>query len=145
MSAVLVSTIDIDTPASAVWSVLTDFANYGTWSNFSHAEGEARVGTRLHMKMPGMSFRPTVTVAERDHKLAWVGTLAGGWLFRGEHSFTLSTNPDGSTHLTNREEFSGVLTTLTKPLLKQTGDNGYAAFNRGLKSHIEVATAAPAS
>ena len=69
MSAVLVSTVDIDAPVHAVWSALTDFTSYEKWSNFSHAEGEARVGSRLVMRMPGMRFRPTITVADTDERL----------------------------------------------------------------------------
>jgi hypothetical protein len=141
MSAVLVSTVDIDAPAPEVWSALTDFVRYGEWSNFSQAEGEARVGSRLVMRMPGMRFRPTITVADTDERLCWVGTLGSRRLFHGEHSFTLSTNADGTTRVTNREEFSGLLTTLASPLLKVSGDNGYMAFNRGLKRHVEASIA----
>lgn len=140
MSAALVSTVDIDAPAREVWSVLTDFAGYEKWSNFSRAEGEAQVGSRLVMRMPGMRFRPTITVADADQRLCWVGTLGSGRLFHGEHSFTLSTNADGTTRVTNREEFSGLLATLASPLLKTTGDNGYVAFNRGLKRRVENLT-----
>ena len=56
----------------------------------------------------------------------------------------MSTNADGTTRVINREEFSGLLTTLASPLLKLTGDNGYMAFNRGLKRHVE-ASIAPSS
>jgi hypothetical protein len=107
MNAVLTAVIDIDATPEAVWDVLTDFAAYGQWSNFSAAEGTARVGTRLTMRMPGMSFRPTVTVATPGQELRWAGTLGVKQLFHGQHSFILSPNHDGTTRLTNREEFSG--------------------------------------
>jgi hypothetical protein len=53
------------------------------------------------------------------------------------HSFILLANPDGTTHLTNHEEFSGGLTTLMQRFMKQDSDNGYTAFNAGLKRQVE--------
>ncbi|MCX5079322.1 SRPBCC family protein [Streptomyces sp. NBC_00513] len=41
MDAVLTAVIDIDATPEEVWNVLTDFATYGEWSNFSAAEGTA--------------------------------------------------------------------------------------------------------
>src|SRR5215510_8678922 len=118
MNAVFTAIIDIDATPQAVWDVLTDFAAYGQWSTFSTAEGTAQVGTRLTLRMPGMTFRPTVTVATPGHELRWIGTLGVKQIFHGQHSFVLSTNGDGTTRLTNREEFSGVLVTLTRPLMR---------------------------
>ncbi len=137
MKVVFTSVIDIDATPVAVWEVLTDFASYGEWSNFSKAEGVARVGSRLSMRMPGMSFRPTVTVATPGQELRWVGTLGVKQLFHGQHSFVLSRNDDGTTRLTNHEEFSGALVTLTRPLLKTPKNDGYAAFNRAIKRRVE--------
>jgi hypothetical protein len=140
MDAVLTAVIDIDATPEAVWNVLTDFSAYGEWSNFTAAEGTAHVGNKLTMRMPGMTFRPTVTVATPCQELRWVGTLGTKRLFHGQHSFVLSPNPDGTTRLTNREEFSGVLVTLTRRLIKTPKHDGYAAFNKGLKQRVESRT-----
>jgi hypothetical protein len=140
MNAVFTAVIDIDAAPEAVWEVLTDFAAYGQWSTFSTAEGTAQVGTRLTMRMPGMSFRPTVTVATPGRQLRWAGTLGVKQLFHGQHSFILAPNHDGTTRLTNREEFSGVLTTLTRPFLRTPKGNGYDAFNKSLKRRVEART-----
>lgn len=140
MDAVLTAVIDIDATPEAVWNVLTDFATWGEWSNSSAAEGTAHVGSRLTMRMPGMTFRPTVTVATPGQELRWAGTLGTKRLFHGQHSFLLSSNDDGTTRLTNREEFSGALTTLTRRFLKTPKHDGYAAFNTGLKQRVEGLT-----
>ena len=137
MSYVITTAVDIDAGAEEVWDVLVDFPAYGEWSNFSSAQGTAQVGTRLTMRMPGFRFRPTVTIVEPGHQLQWVGTLLTRRLFHGEHSFILVSRPDGTTHLTNREEFSGALVTLTQRFMKRADDNGYTAFNAGLKKHVE--------
>ncbi|MEU5599162.1 SRPBCC domain-containing protein [Streptomyces sp. NPDC020298] len=140
MDAVLTAVIDIDATPEEVWKVLTDFSTYGEWSTFSSAEGTAEVGSRLTMHMPGMTFRPTVTVAAPSQELRWAGTLGTKRLFHGQHSFTLSPNRDGTTRLTNHEEFSGALTTLTRRFLRTPKRDGYAEFNQGLKQRVEGLT-----
>ena len=137
MSYVIKTEVDINASKEAIWDVLVDFPRYGEWSNFSRVEGTAQVGERLSMKMPGFSFRPTVTVAEPGERLQWSGTLISERLFLGRHSFILLARPDGTTHLTNHEEFSGALTTLMQRFMKQSNDNGYTAFNAGLKRQVE--------
>ncbi|WOX07475.1 hypothetical protein [Streptomyces sp. N50] len=52
-----------------------------------------------------------------------------------------SANHDGTTRLTNHEEFSGVLVTLIRPFLRTPKKDGYAAFNTGLKQRVEDRTA----
>ncbi|MCX5602916.1 SRPBCC domain-containing protein [Streptomyces phaeochromogenes] len=140
MDSALTAVIDIDATPQAVWDVLTDFATYGEWSTFTSAEGTAHVGSRLTMRMPGMTFRPTITVATPGQELRWVGTLGTKRLFHGQHSFALSPNPDGTTRLTNHEEFSGALVTLTRRLLRTPKHDGYAAFNNSLKQQVEDRT-----
>jgi hypothetical protein len=140
MSYVITTAVDIKASAETVWKVLVDFGAYGEWSNFSRAEGVAQVGSRLTMRMPGFSFRPTVTVVEPGQELQWAGTLFSKRIFHGTHSFILVSKPDGTTHLTNREEFSGALVALARPFMKQMGDNGYTKFNAGLKRHVESRT-----
>jgi hypothetical protein len=137
MSYVINTEVDIEASTNAVWRVLVDFAAYGEWSNFSRAEGVAQVGSRLTMRMPGFSFRPTVTVVEIGKRLQWAGTLFSKRFFHGTHSFILVSKPDGSSHLINREEFSGALVALARPFMKGTGDNGYTRFNMGLKRYVE--------
>lgn len=138
MTVVLTTTIDIDASAEAVWGVLTDFASYGDWSNFSSIEGAPVEGARLAIRMPGMSFSPTVTAVTPHRELQWAATVLTRRLFLGQHSFRLSTNPDGTTLLTNTELFEGIAVAPFKRLLERDHkDTGYAAFNRGLKAYVE--------
>ena len=137
MSYVITTEIDINAGPEAVWGALVDFPRYGQWSTFSRVEGTAQVGNRLSMKMPGFSFRSAVTLARPGEQLQWSGTLISERLFLGRHTFILLAKPDATTHLTNHEEFSGGLTTLMQRFMKQSNDNGYTAFNAGLKRHVE--------
>lgn len=137
MSYVVRTETDVDAAPDAVWAVLVDFPRYGRWSTFSSAEGRVEVGSRLTMRMPGFTFHPRVTVVEPGRRLQWSGTLLSERLFVGRHSFVLTPNPDGTTHLLNLEEFAGVLTSLLGRFTRKGGDNGYTAFNAGLKQEAE--------
>ncbi|RKN38269.1 SRPBCC domain-containing protein [Micromonospora endolithica] len=144
MSAAITTTIDIVASPQAVWEVLTDFAAYPDWNPFMRrVEGTPRVGTKLvvHLSPPGgrgMRFKPTVLVANPGQELRWLGKLGFSGLFDGEHSFVLTANADGTTHLTHSERFSGILVTLLKGTLKNTRA-GFDAFNQALKQRVETA------
>lgn len=139
MSSTITTSIDIDAPVEQVWKSLTDFPNWPEWSDFHSIEGEPVEGGTLKIRMPGMAFTPTLTRVDPNHAFAWTGTAVGRWLFRGQHTFTLDPNPDGTTRLTNREEFTGLIATISRPLMQRidSSASGYAAFNRSLKRHVE--------
>lgn len=141
--AITISTdVDIDAIPERVWEVLTDFASYRDWNPFmDRVEGDAQVGRKLvvHMSPPGgrgMTFKPTVLVATPGQELRWLGKLAFGGLFDGEHSFVLSRQPDDTTRLTHSESFRGLLVGSLKGTLKGT-DEGFVAFNQALKQRVE--------
>jgi hypothetical protein len=140
MSIVIKTSIDINAAAKDVWAVLTDFPAYGEWSNFSEIDGVAEAGTKLAMKMPGMSFGSTVTAATPEQKLEWAAKLLSPGIFEGRHTFTLTSNSDGSTHLDNTEIFSGGLIWPFASLFKHSENgraNGYDGFNQALKQRVE--------
>jgi len=143
MSTAINTTIDINASPRAVWDVLTDFSAYGDWNPFmDRAEGTAEVGARLVIHMSpnggrGMTFKPTVLAATPGQELRWLGKLGVGGLFDGEHSFVLTPNADGTTHLTHGERFSGILVTLMSGTLKNT-HAGFEAFNHALKQRVET-------
>ena len=140
MSIVIATEIDIVATPDQVWDVLADFPAYGEWSNFSMIDGVPQVGTRLAMKMPGMSFGSTVTAATPDQKLEWAATIINEAIFCGRHTFVLTANPDGTTHLANVETFSGALVWPLQGLFKNNEKrraNGYDGFNQALKQRVE--------
>lgn len=137
MSIVLTSTITIGATPAQVWDVLTDFPAYGEWSNFSSVDGTAEHGTRLHIRMPGMSFRPYVTAATLHQELEWSAKILTERLFLGRHTFTLTGQDGGTTLVTNRETFSGASVVPFRRLFASRDDDGYAAFNQALKKRVE--------
>lgn len=144
MSAAISATIDIDANPQAVWEVLTDFPSYGDWNPFmDRVEGAPKVGSKLVVHITpnggrGMTFKPTVLAATPDQELRWLAKLGFGGLFDGEHSFVLTPNADGTTHLVQSERFSGVLVSLLRATLKNT-HAGFGAFNHALKQRAETA------
>lgn len=140
MSIVIATEIDIAATPGQVWDVLSDFPNYGEWSNFSRVDGVPQVGTRLAMKMPGMSFGSTVTAAVPNEKLEWAATIINVSISCGRHTFVLTSNPDGTTHLANVEIFSGALVWPLQGLFRQNEKrraNGYDGFNQALAKRVQ--------
>ena len=144
MPATISTTVDIDAAPAAVWDVLTDFSAYERWNPFmDRVQGRAEVGSTLVVHLSpsggrGMTFRPTVLVAEPGRELRWAGRLGLRGLFDGEHSFVLTRRPDGTTRLTHGESFSGILVALLKGTVRNS-HAGFEAFNAALKQRVETA------
>ena len=137
--------IEINAPAEKVWRVLTDFAAYPDWNPFvRRVEGEVRVGARLHVYIQpaggkGMSFRPTVLVADHNRELRWLGHLWLPGLFDGEHSFSIEPLAEGHVRFVQRERFGGLLVPLLSKMLDGDTRRGFEEMNRALKLRAESA------
>jgi hypothetical protein len=135
---------DIAAPVQTVWAELSAVAAYAEWNPFiTTFQGELVAGSRLKVRIvpPGgrpMTFRPTVTVVEEGKRLEWLGRLVLPGVFDGRHSFLLEDMGDGSTRLTQAEEFSGVLVPFTRSVLERT-HAGFAAMNEALRLRAEQA------
>lgn len=139
MSIVFTTEVDINATVDEVWDVLTDFDNYGEWSNFSSVDGTAQVGQKLRMRMPGFRFTSTVATATPGEELRWVAKIFTEGFFFGQHSFVLGDGPDGTTRVTNTEEFSGALASPFKGVFARSDrTGGYTEFNRALKQRVET-------
>ena len=135
--------IEINAPAEKVWQVLTDFAAYPEWNPFvRRGEGEVSVGARLHVYIQpsggkGMSFRPTVLVADPNREFRWLGHLWLPGLFDGEHSFVIEPLGDGRVRFVQRERFGGLLVPLLSKMLDGDTRRGFEEMNRALKLRAE--------
>jgi hypothetical protein len=135
--------IDINAPAEKVWRVLTDFAAYPRWNSFvRRVEGEVCVGARLHVFIQpsggkGMSFRPTVLVADPNREFRWLGHLSVPGLFDGEHSFSIEPLVEGRVRFVQKERFGGLLLPLLWKMLDGDTRRGFEKMNRALKVRCE--------
>jgi len=136
--------IDIGASSARVWNVLTDFAEYPNWNPFVKSiAGQAEKGTRLVARIVpeggrGMTFKPTVLVADQEKELRWLGRFLVPGLFDGEHYFVIESNPAGTTRLVHGERFSGLLAMLASSRLDRDTRRGFIAMNKALKARAEA-------
>ena len=130
------TTVHINAGPDAVWDVLTDFASYQERNPGTHIEGAPEVGTKLHVHLTGMSFKPKVLAATPGKELRWLGTLGHRGIAAGEHYFVLTTNDDGTTRLNHGERYSGALIALATHN-SRNNDASYQAFSQALKHRVE--------
>ncbi|MDJ0637963.1 MAG: SRPBCC domain-containing protein [Paracoccaceae bacterium] len=135
--------IEIEAPASAVWSELADGKAYPDWNPFvKHLSGELEAGSRLDITIQSegnapMNFTPEVLVADADEELRWVGRLGITGIFDGEHYFILEENDRGTTILHHGENFRGILGYPVLALIGEDTHNGFLAMNDALKARVE--------
>ena len=116
----ILTTIAIDAPPAAVWSVLTDTDAYPVWNPMiAGLKGQLRKGAVIE-NIEGYGadrtiIWPTVLAADPDRELRWRGYLWGvPGLFVGEHYFLLRPAARG-TLFTQGEHFTGALLWLFDP------------------------------
>ena len=130
--------IKIMASPSKVWSVLTNFNSYPLWNPFIKSlTGEVKVGNKIKVVMPGMTFKPTVLKFNQPSEFSWIGHFLFPGLFDGEHSFVLATNEDGSTTFKQSETFNGVLVSFFSKILDKKTKPGFEQFNMKLKEQAE--------
>ena len=134
-------TTEINAPAEVVWAQLADTAAFADWNPFMpRLDGALSEGERLQVRITppgakGMTFRPTVTAAEENRKLEWLGRFLVPGLFDGRHTFLLEPTASGC-RLTQEETFTGVLVPLLASTLAKT-EEGFRQMNEALKERAE--------
>ena len=137
----ILTAVDIDAPADAIWSVLVDFKTYPEWNPFiRRLVGEAKVGARLEVtaqpegRKP-MTFKPTVLVARPGRELRWLGRVLMPGIFDGEHAFMIEPQAKGC-RLRHEETFNGLLVPMVGAMLGDTA-RSFANLNDALKQRVE--------
>jgi len=139
------SEIEIQASAERVWQLLTDFTSFPQWNPFiRRASGTVQPGERLEVKIKpsgasGMTFRPTVLIAEPNRELRWLGRLLIPGLFDGEHIFTIEPLGANRVRFVQREIFTGLLVPLFARRLDTDTRRGFEEMNQALKVRAERA------
>jgi hypothetical protein len=138
----LETSIEINTSAERVWSLLMDFAAYPRWNPFVRSiEGAPSVGKPLKVVIQspgsgGMRFRPVVLACEVAREFRWKGKLWMAGLFDAEHYFRIEPRSGGVLFMQG-EMFSGLLVPLFRRSLDGAIKRGFVLMNEALKQEAE--------
>ena len=114
--------INIQAPSEKLWNLLTNAADFPRWnSTVSSIEGTIAQGQKLALRVPisDRTFSPRVTELVPGRRMVWCDGMAP--MFKGERTFTLTPQPDGSTDFEMVETFSGVMLPMIKGSLPDFG------------------------
>jgi hypothetical protein len=141
---VLHTEIEVDATPEQVWKVLADRQAYAEWNPFIiSSTGELAAGgtiTNVLRDTEGKetTFTPELLVVEPNKELRWVGKIAFGGIFDGEHAFRLEELPNGRTRLIHEETFRGVAVPFAKSMLTRTIEPQFIAMNHALAARAAV-------
>ncbi|MEM9163321.1 MAG: SRPBCC domain-containing protein, partial [Cyanobacteria bacterium P01_F01_bin.4] len=79
-------------------------------------------------------FQPVIAMMQPGVCLKWVSKIPG---LRSEHSFELQEITPGRTRYLHRDTFSGVLSKVFLPFIRQDEKQGLRRMAQQLKTHVE--------
>jgi hypothetical protein len=142
---VLHTELEIDASPEQVWSALTDRENYPAWNPFIvSSTGELKVGTTITNVLRDTNgkdteFTPELLAVEPGRELRWIGKIAFGGVFDGEHAFRIEPLPNGRSKLIQEETFRGAAVPFTVGMLRDTIEPQFHAMNRAIAERAKSA------
>ncbi|MDX2214298.1 MAG: SRPBCC domain-containing protein [Oculatellaceae cyanobacterium bins.114] len=136
--------IEINAPRAVVWQALVHKEDWLRWNTFLFDRSpnqQFERGRSLLLSLKRVAgedeteFQAKITQVHSDVCLQWVSTAPG---FRNEHIFELQDIGRGWTKYTHREQFSGFVTRLALPFIRQDEQQGLRRMARELKQHVEL-------
>jgi hypothetical protein len=135
--------IQINAPASAVWSLLTDFNNWKSWNpTINEISGEASLNSKLSITMRcedgknGNKYPAQITALEKSKTLRWHAKMGFDFLFSNDRIFELKES-DSGTLLTNTEVFGGLMGKVMGGKMDKSVRPMLESMNVGLKKKAE--------
>ena len=139
----LYTEIEVHAPIQKVWWVLFNKEYWLKWNTFLYDrnhELEFQPGQQIMLSLwrsPGkedVEFQPTVTIVQPRVCLAWISQIPG---LKNEHIFELQKIGFKRTKYVHREEFSGWLTPVFLPFIKDDEKRGIERMAYQLKQYVE--------
>jgi hypothetical protein len=139
----LYAEIEINAPRSLIWQVLIQKEIWLKWNTFlfdraPHQPLRQGCTTLLSARRVAgddeTEFEILVTLVQPNTCLKWLISAPG---FQSEHVFELQDIGSGRTKYTHRETFSGFVTRLTLPFIRQDEQQGIRRMARELKRYAE--------
>ena len=132
----------ISAPVEDVWRALVAFDQYERWHPVLSLDAKPEqvvVGADIPgRRSSGDAGQLDVTLrivdVQAPHRLVWEGGSLDAIL--GRHSFVLTLQPDGTTELTDSEEFFGVAAAELIPALGQFTQE-YSRYGAALRARVE--------
>jgi hypothetical protein len=141
--ASLYTEIDINAPKHKVWGVLLQKEQWKYWntflfdcdSNLPFQQGqEVSLSLRRLPKEEETEFEPLVTRIQPEVCLSWVSSIPG---FRNEYVFELQEIGVGRTKYVHKNNYSGILTRVFLPFIREDELRGIQRMARELKRYVE--------
>ncbi|MEM9904788.1 MAG: SRPBCC domain-containing protein [Cyanobacteria bacterium P01_D01_bin.44] len=139
----LYAEIEINAPAERVWDALIRKEDWRFWNTFLFdCDTNLRFspGQEVFLAMQRLEgdedteFQPVITMMQPGVCLKWVSKIPG---LRSEHSFELQEITPGRTRYLHRDTFSGVLSKVFLPFIRQDEKQGLRRMAQQLKYHVE--------
>lgn len=139
----LYTSIEINASKRRVWQTLIQKENWKYWNTFlydcdprqSFREGqEVLLALR---RVPGeeeTEFQPVITLMQPEMCLKWVSSIPG---LLSEQVFELQGMGPDLTQYVHQETFSGMLTRMILPFIRQDEQQGMKRMARELKRYVE--------
>ncbi|MGH7285772.1 MAG: SRPBCC family protein [Polyangiaceae bacterium] len=133
--------IKIQSTPAKIWSILTDGAAYTSWNtSVVEVTGEIALGKKVAIRPkinPKQAFPVKVVEMEPEKKMVWRGGMPIGTLFKGERTYTLTPQTDGTVEFSMREEFTGLMAPLITKSIPDM-QPAFEEFAACLKKKAEV-------
>ena len=139
----LYAEIDINAPQSVVWEALMRKDQWRYWNTFFYdCEPGIRMarGNELFLAMQRLEgdeeteFQPLITMLRPPSLMKWTSSIPG---LKTEHTFELQERMPGRTSYLHRETFSGILSKVFLPFIRQDERQGLRRMAQQLKIHVE--------
>jgi hypothetical protein len=131
---------EINASPEKIWGILTDGAKYTEWDpGIVSLAGKIAPGEKLtiYAKIsPNRAFKVTVSEFTPNRKMVWSSGMPLG-LFKGERTFSLEPQENGSTKFDLKEVFTGLLLPLIGGSIPDLSST-FAEFAAALKLRAEA-------
>jgi hypothetical protein len=137
------SQIEINAPKQRVWQALFQKDKWKHWNTFLYdcdSKVPFRIGYEVFLSLRRLpyeeetEFEPLVTQVQPNICLSWVSSIPG---FRNEYVFELQEIGVGRTKYIHKNSYSGLLTRVFLPFIREDEQRGNQRMARELKRYVE--------
>lgn len=133
-------TRSIEADPDTIWALLSDTAKWKAWNpTIISIDGTIAEGQKVKLVStvnPNRAFRLNVTKVDSPREMVWSDGMPLG-LFKGERTYRLTPQSDGSTEFSMEEVYTGMMAPLiTKSIPDMT--ESFGEFADGLKAAAEA-------